>query len=89
MTPADTESSALWLMLLLGAYHRINPEMGWLFAVALGMQDPRCGAVWRALLLPLGVGHALAAAPKPTCCWSTAIRWRTSRLSTILKPVSH
>ena len=30
-------STALWLMLLLGAYHGINPGMGWLFAVALGV----------------------------------------------------
>jgi hypothetical protein len=26
-------------MLLLGAYHGLNPGMGWLFAVALGMQE--------------------------------------------------
>ncbi len=26
-------------MLVLGAYHGINPGMGWLFAVALGMQQ--------------------------------------------------
>jgi hypothetical protein len=49
-----------WAMLLaLGAFHGINPSMGWLFAVALGMQERRRGAVLRALL-PLGVGHALA-----------------------------
>ena len=35
--------------------------MGWLFAVALGMQERRRGAVLRALV-PLGVGHALAVA---------------------------
>src|SRR5437868_320535 len=35
--------------------------MGWLFAVALGMQEQRRRAVWRALL-PLGLGHALAVA---------------------------
>jgi hypothetical protein len=35
--------------------------MGWLFAVALGMQEQRRQAVWRALL-PLGLGHALAIA---------------------------
>ena len=28
-------------MLLLGAYHGINPGMGWLFAVALGMQQQK------------------------------------------------
>jgi hypothetical protein len=51
-----------WAMLIaLGAFHGINPGMGWLFAVALGMQERQRAAVWRALL-PLGVGHALAVA---------------------------
>jgi hypothetical protein len=51
-----------WAALLgLGAFHGINPGMGWLFAVALGMQERRRGAVLSALL-PLGVGHALAVA---------------------------
>jgi len=35
--------------------------MGWLFAVALGMQERRRAAVLTALL-PLGLGHALAVA---------------------------
>jgi hypothetical protein len=35
--------------------------MGWLFAVALGMQERRRAAVFRALV-PLGIGHALAVA---------------------------
>ena len=48
-------------LLLLGAFHGINPGMGWLFAVALGMQENRAAAVWRALL-PLGLGHACAIA---------------------------
>ena len=51
-----------WAMLIfLGAFHGINPGMGWLFAVALGMQERRRGAVVRALV-PLGIGHALAVA---------------------------
>ncbi len=51
-----------WGMLVaLGAFHGINPGMGWLFAVALGMQEHRRAAVIRALL-PLGAGHALAVA---------------------------
>jgi hypothetical protein len=51
-----------WVMLIsLGAFHGINPGMGWLFAVALGMQERRRGAVLRALV-PLGAGHALAVA---------------------------
>lgn len=57
-------SLSLWscvVLLGLGAFHGINPGMGWLFAVALGMQEQRRTAVWRALL-PLGVGHALAVA---------------------------
>lgn len=55
-------TSMSWAALLaLGAFHGINPAMGWLFAVALGMQERSRTAVWRALL-PLGVGHALAVA---------------------------
>jgi hypothetical protein len=51
-----------WAMLMaLGAFHGINPGMGWLFAVALGMQERRRRAVLRALV-PLCAGHALAVA---------------------------
>jgi len=52
-------STALWLMLLLGAYHGINPGMGWLFAVALGMQEQKGSAVARAIV-PIALGHALS-----------------------------
>jgi len=49
-----------WLALfLLGAYHGINPGMGWLFAVARGMQEHATKAVARALV-PITLGHALA-----------------------------
>jgi hypothetical protein len=44
---------------LLGAYHGINPGMGWLFAVALGMQQGTARGVWRALP-PIALGHGLA-----------------------------
>lgn len=55
-------TSMSWAALFaLGAFHGINPGMGWLFAVALGMQERRRNAIWRALL-PLGAGHALAVA---------------------------
>jgi uncharacterized MAPEG superfamily protein len=47
--------------LFLGAFHGLNPGMGWLFAVALGIQENRSAAVWRALL-PLAIGHAGAVA---------------------------
>jgi hypothetical protein len=59
MTHAEVGSTALWLMLLLGAYHGINPGMGWLFAVALGMQERKGSAVARSLV-PMALGHALA-----------------------------
>jgi len=49
------------MLLFLGAFHGINPGMGWLFAVALGMQENRAAAVWRAIL-PIGLGHACAVA---------------------------
>ncbi len=57
-----TDAAVSWPALLaLGAGHGVNPAMGWLFAVALGMQEGRRTAVLRALV-PLGVGHALAVA---------------------------
>ena len=83
MTHAEMGSTALWMMLLLGAYHGMNPGMGWLFAVGLGMQEQRGSAVAKSLV-PIAVGHALAigivvltvaflgrafAAPSPLC-WS-------------------
>lgn len=52
-------TTTLSLMLLLGAYHGINPGMGWLFAVALGMQERSSSAVGRSLL-PIALGHGLA-----------------------------
>src|SRR5918912_1367604 len=46
-----------WLaLILLGIYHGINPAMGWLFAVALGLQEGRRSAVLRALP-PIALGH--------------------------------
>ena len=49
-----------WLSLVaLGAFHGLNPAMGWLFAVALGLQERRLRAVVAALG-PIALGHALA-----------------------------
>jgi hypothetical protein len=51
-----------WLSLLaLGAVHGINPAMGWLFAVARGLQERNRRALWGALG-PLALGHGLAIA---------------------------
>ncbi|MGA2645361.1 MAG: hypothetical protein ABSF15_11655 [Candidatus Sulfotelmatobacter sp.] len=49
-----------WVALaVLGAYHGLNPAMGWLFALALGLQENRRSAVIGALL-PIALGHAAA-----------------------------
>lgn len=51
-----------WLTLAaLGAFHGLNPAMGWLFAVALGLQERRWTAVVRALG-PIALGHGAAIA---------------------------
>ncbi len=55
-------SFALWpwlTLVLLGAWHGLNPGMGWLFAVALGLQQRSRRAVFQALI-PIAFGHALA-----------------------------
>ncbi len=51
---------AAWsILFLLGAYHGLNPGMGWLFAVARGMQEHSARAVaWS--LPPIALGHALS-----------------------------
>jgi len=49
-----------WITLaLLGVYHGINPAMGWLFAVALGVQERRRSAVMGAFA-PIALGHAIS-----------------------------
>src|SRR5262245_59951338 len=51
-----------WLALAgLGAFHGINPAMGWLFAVALGLHRGSRGVVLISLV-PIALGHALAVA---------------------------
>lgn len=56
--------NALWPWVALaglGAFHGLNPAMGWLFAVALGLQRESRAAVLQALL-PIAAGHALSVA---------------------------
>lgn len=49
-----------WVLLfLLGIYHGVNPGMGWLFAVALGMQHKSGRVVWWSLA-PIAIGHFIA-----------------------------
>lgn len=51
-----------WLTVAaLGLFHGINPAMGWLFAVALGLHRGRRRVVLLSLL-PIALGHALAVA---------------------------
>lgn len=51
-----------WITLaMLGAFHGLNPGMGWLFAVALGLQEQRRQAVLKAFL-PIALGHAVSIA---------------------------
>jgi hypothetical protein len=57
-----TLSSNLWpwiTMAGLGAFHGMNPAMGWLFAVALGLHRQSRGIVLLALV-PIALGHAVA-----------------------------
>ncbi len=49
-----------WLTIIgLGFWHGLNPAMGWLFAVALGLQRKSRRAMFQAFL-PIALGHALA-----------------------------
>ena len=53
-------NNAVWwpwaALVLLGAYHGINPGMGWLFAVGRGFQEKSRDAVLGSLL-PIALGH--------------------------------
>ncbi|HKZ81216.1 MAG TPA: hypothetical protein VJ124_23300 [Pyrinomonadaceae bacterium] len=58
-----------WLALFgLGAFHGINPAMGWLFAVALGLQEKSRRAVLKAIP-PIALGHALSIVFILTVLW--------------------
>jgi hypothetical protein len=51
-----------WLALVgLGAFHGLNPAMGWLFAVALGLHQQDRRVVWLSVV-PIALGHALSVA---------------------------
>jgi len=59
---ASLKEAGEWLTLVgFGAYHGINPAMGWLFAVALGLQQKSDRAIWAALV-PIALGHAASVA---------------------------
>ena len=61
MNPVSSESWP-WLALAgLGAFHGLNPAMGWLFAVALGLHRNNRRIVWLSPF-PIALGHALSIA---------------------------
>ena len=70
-TRPDMDTLPLVTLALLGAYHGLNPAMGWLFAVGLGMQDRNRRSVLRALP-PIAAGHELAIAAGRRCSWSAS-----------------
>jgi hypothetical protein len=49
------------VLALLGGFHGVNPGMGWLFAVTLGLQERSRAAVLRAFG-PIALGHAASVA---------------------------
>ncbi|MEO7852434.1 MAG: hypothetical protein ABIR94_09320 [Rubrivivax sp.] len=56
------ENAGLWLgVVAVGAYHGLNPAMGWPLAVANGLSEKR-GAAVAATFVPLGAGHLLGMA---------------------------
>jgi hypothetical protein len=62
--PWSAASAASWPWLtvaMLGLFHGLNPAMGWLFAVALGLHR-RSRTVMLVALAPIALGHALAIA---------------------------
>lgn len=78
------ENAALWLSIVaVGAYHGLNPAMGWPLAVANGLTERRPGAVFRTVL-PLGGGHfaAMAVVLLPLAALGWYVDWsRTIRLA--------
>jgi hypothetical protein len=65
----------LWVaVFLLGCYHGINPAMGWLFAVAIGLQERSTAAVLRAIV-PLALGHLVSVAIVVLLAIATAVQF--------------
>lgn len=70
----------------LGAFHGLNPAMGWLFAATLGLYRGGTATVLRSAV-PIGLGHALAIAATVAAFLAAgvmvdraAIRWGAAAL---------
>lgn len=57
-----THTGVLLAAIGLGAFHGLNPGMGWLFATSFGLQERDRGAIVRSML-PIAVGHELSVLP--------------------------
>ncbi|MCY3763862.1 MAG: hypothetical protein OXH06_00380 [Gemmatimonadetes bacterium] len=76
-----------WLAMIgFGAFHGLNPGMGWLFALSLGLQQNSGRAVWIALF-PIAAGHAASVALVAACVLAglhfislSAVQWITALL---------
>lgn len=75
---AATEGAALWLAVAaLGAWHGLNPAMGWPLAVANGLMARRAAALF-GTLVPLAAGHlmAMAVVLLPFAALSGLLAWQ-------------
>ncbi|RDI95387.1 hypothetical protein DV704_07395 [Meiothermus sp. QL-1] len=64
---------------LMGALHGLNPAMGWLFAVARGLQERRLGALLGALG-PIALGHTAAVGVMLAPLWALDLLLPTTEL---------
>jgi hypothetical protein len=71
-------------MIGFGAFHGLNPGMGWLFALSLGLQQNSGRAVWTSLF-PIAAGHAASIALAATLVLAglhlisqSALQWTTA-----------
>lgn len=56
------EALGSWLALIgFGSFHGLNPGMGWLFALSIGLQRQSSRAIWISLF-PIAAGHAASVA---------------------------
>jgi hypothetical protein len=66
----DSSFAWSWItLILLGSFHGMNPAMGWLFAVARGIQGRSTSAVTRSLA-PIALGHAISIAVVAMTVWA-------------------
>lgn len=87
LSTLSLETIGPWLILIgFGAYHGLNPGMGWLFALSLGLQQRSERAIWLSLI-PIVLGHtvsliavALVVLAGAHLLSTTALQWLTAIL---------